>query len=255
MVLVQDVMTADPECIHASDLVTKARSIMRRHRRRSLPVVEEDKLVGIITRGDVMRVTSNKANLLVGGIMVKNVVTSGLEEDLLSCAQKMIKAGIRQLPVVADDRIVGIISARDLLAAFMKHSHNPVKKKIADVMTSEVVFCEPGDEISGIWDKMYASNFSGFPVLKKKKVIGVLTRMDMIRAGSVRLSKESGRPKIVHVEKAMRTPAVTIKPGADVKEAAALMLERDIIRLPVTDEKGHLQGIVDIEDILRAYVG
>lgn len=255
MILVQDVMAKEPECIHPSDQVTKARSIMRGHKRRSFPVVEDGKLVGIVTRGDVMRVTSSKTNLLVEGVMTKNVVSAAQDDDLFSCARKMIKVGIRQLPVIEGDNLVGIISARDLLAAFVGHKYNPVKRKVSDIMTSEVVCCEPGDELSGIWDKMYASGFSGFPVVGKKKVIGMLTRMDIIKEGSVRLSKESGRPRIVHVEKAMKTPAITIDSEADIKEAAELMLERDIIRLPVVDEDKKLVGIVDIEDILRAYVG
>jgi CBS domain-containing protein len=255
MILVKDVMTKDPECVDPSDLVTKARSVMRKHNRRCFPVVEDGKLRGIVTRGDVMRVTSNKTNLLVEGIMTRNVITTTPGDDLFSCARKMIKAGIRQLPVAEEDTIVGIVSAYDILSAFVENDHKPVKKKISEIMTYEVVHCEPDDELSGIWNKMYASGFSGFPVLKKDRVIGMITRMDIIKEGSVRLSKESGKGRVVHVKKVMRTPAITIKPEAKTNEAAGIIMSEDIIRLPVTDEDGRMIGIVDIEDIIRAYIG
>ncbi len=256
MVLVKDIMTKDPESVQASDLVTKARSIMREQGYRSFPIIEDGRIEGIVTRGDVMRVTSSKTNLLVDGIMTKNLITTTPDEDIFSCTREMIKAGIRQFPVVENEKLVGIISSSDILTAFVEHDYNPVKKKISDTMvTGNIVCCEPEDELSSIWDKMYSSGFSGFPVIKKDQVIGVITRRDIIRDGSVRLSKESGKGRVVYVKKAMRTPAITVKPGVDVKDAAALMLKKKISKLPVTDEKNKLVGIIDIADILKAYAG
>ncbi len=255
MILVKDVMTENPEYVNPSDLVTKARSIMRKHSRRCFPVVEDRKLTGIVTRGDVMKITSSKTNLLVEGIMTKNVITATSDENLSSCTRKMIKASVRQLPVVEDDTLVGIISAYDILSVFVKNGYTPVKKRISEIMTTDVIYCEQEDELSKIWDKMYSSGFSGFPVLKKGKVIGMITRSDIIKEGSVRLSKESGRTKVVPVKRAIKTPAITTTVNSKIEDATKIMTESGIIRLPITDKEGHLLGIVDVEDILRAYVG
>jgi CBS domain-containing protein len=255
MILVKDIMTRDPEYFYPQDQVTKARSVMRDHHYRSFPVVKDARLVGIITRGDVMRVTSNKANILVEGIMTKNIEAASPEEDLFSCTHKMLKAGLRQMPVVAKDALVGIISASDILATFLENKYTPQKKNVLDIMTTGVLYCEPEDELLHIWDKMYASGLSGFPVVLKGKVVGMITRMDMIREGSMRVSKESGKGKTVHVKKAMKKPAVTISRDASTKDAAELMIKKKISRLPTTDEKDRLVGIVDVEDILRAYAG
>jgi CBS domain-containing protein len=255
MVLVKEVMTAEPEYFHPQDQVTKARSVMRDHRYRSFPVVKDDRLVGIITRGDVMRVTSSKANILVEGIMTKNIEAASPEEDLFSCTQKLLKAGLRQMPVVSKEKLVGIISASDILATFVGNKYTPKKKNVSGIMTTGVLYCDPEDELLHIWDKMYASGLSGFPVVVKGKVVGMITRVDMIREGSVRVSKDSGKGKTVRVKKAMKTPAITISRDASTEDAAALMVKKRISRIPVTDEKDRLVGIVDIEDILRAYAG
>ncbi len=255
MTLVKDVMTENPVYVHASDLVTKVRSIMREGRYRALPVLEHEKLIGIISRGDVLKVTSSKTNLLVEGVMNRNIITTTPDEDLFTCAREMIKSSIRQLPVVENNKLVGIISYTDILSAFVENGYRPLKKGINEIMTSDVVYCEQEDELSGIWDKMYSSGFSGLPVLKRGKVIGMITRMDIMKEGSVRLSKESGKTKTVPVKKAMKTPAITITADYKIEDAAKTMTENRIVRLPVTDKQKKLIGIVDMEDIIKAYMG
>jgi len=251
---VAEVMTKNPVCIDANDVVTKARSIMRECGFRALPVLEDGKLVGIISRGDVLRVTSRKTNIKVKGLMSENVVTASPDDDLFYAARKMISSGIRQLIVVKNDKLFGIITAKDILRKFVENDYTPVKKKVGDVMTRDVVYCEQDDEISKIWDKMYSSGYSGLPVVKDGKVIGMITRMDIIRDSSVMLSKESGKIRNVHVRKVKKTPAITTTPTENIKNVAEIMIERSISRLPVVNSSDRLLGIVDIEDILRAYV-
>jgi CBS domain-containing protein len=229
---------------------------MRNHRHRSFPVVEDDRLVGIITRGDVMKISSSRTNLFVEGVMSNNLETAKEDEDIQSCAKKMLKTELNQLPVVAgEDKLIGVVCGHDLLSALLEQNHRPQKKNVSDIMTEDVVSCSPDDELLSIWDKMQSSGFSGFPVVLKKKVVGMITRMDIIREGSVRVSKESGKGRTVHVKKAMKTPPITIKAGAEIREAAEVMLKNKIIRLPAVDEKDNIVGIVDLGDVLKAYVG
>ncbi len=253
MITVGDIMTKDIVCIESTDTISKARSIMRKCGYRALPVLEEGKLVGIISRGDVLKVTSGKTNVYIKGLMNENVVSASPDDDVISLTKSMIKAGIRQVPVV-DGKLLGIISSMDVLNAFVMKNYAPSKKMISDIMTRKVVCCKPDEEISKIWDKMYSSGFSGFPVVKNKEIIGMVTRMDILKKGYARISKESGKVRNTTVNKVMRTPAVTLKTTTDVRDAAELMVRKKIIRLPVVDNSKKIVGIVDIEDILRAYV-
>jgi CBS domain-containing protein len=52
----------------------------------------------------------------------------------------------------------------------------------------------------------------------------------------------------------MKTPVVSLKPTNTVGDAAKLMLERNIGRVPIVDEKGKLDGIVDREDVVKALI-
>lgn len=252
---VGDVMTKDPVCVKPDDFITKVRSIMRDYGFRALPVVDDGRLIGIISRGDVLRVTSRKTNILVNGLMSENVVTACPDDDIFETARKMIGSGVRQLPVVENGKIIGIITSKNILSEFVKREYKPVKKKVRDVMTEDVIFCNSEDEISKIWDKMYSSGYSGLPVLKKGKVIGMITRMDIIREGSIMLSKESGKIRNASIKKVQRTPAITTSPESSIIDTAERMIENNITRLPVVDEENRLTGIVDIADILKAYIG
>ena len=52
----------------------------------------------------------------------------------------------------------------------------------------------------------------------------------------------------------MKTPALTVEPSATVADAAKIMVERNVGRIPVKDAKGRLVGIVDREDIVRLLI-
>ena len=226
---------------------------MRKHGYRALPVVLDRKLVGIVSRGDVMKFTSNRSNLSVGGIMTKNVLVAKPDDDVNDAAKTMITGEVRQLPVV-DGEVRGVITALDILKSLIRGGHTPKKRRVNDVMTTDVVYCSPDDDLTAIWDKTTKSGFSGLPVVSRKKVVGIITRGDLLKRGSFRISRESGKTKTAQVSKVMKTPPIKVKTGSFVADAGSLMTGNRIMRIPVVNDKNELVGIVDVEDILRAYV-
>jgi len=254
MVLLKDVMTRNPVCVKPDDLVTHARSLFRKHGFRALPVVSGGRLVGIISRGDVMLVTSTKANLTVGGIMNPNVFTANPSDSIGEAAATIIKSGVRQLPVVSGGKLVGIISSMDILREFLRSGAGPSKERVSEVMTESVLYCEPDDDLHSIWNKMLVRGFTGLPVLEKGAVKGIVTRMDVLKHISGQIGRESGKPRTVKVRRIMKSPAITIRPIDRISRAAGILVENRIIRLPVVDDKHRLLGILDIEDVIRAYM-
>ncbi|MBI2890572.1 MAG: CBS domain-containing protein [Nitrospirae bacterium] len=81
-------------------------------------VLEGDRLVGIVTERDIMSkvVAEGKDPLktLVSDIMTRNVILALAEEDYEICLGRMRQAGIRHLPVVKGDQLIGIVSIRAL---------------------------------------------------------------------------------------------------------------------------------------------
>lgn len=257
MVLVKDVMTSNPTYVKSDDIITKARSLIRESGYRALPVIENNRLVGIISRKDILKVTSTKTNVNVRGLMRSLLITTTPDESITEATKKIIKHGVRQLLVVnsvSNDKLLGIISSMDILKAFVEYEHITSKEKIQDVMNKEFISCGPDDELSKVWHMMVESDISGVPVLENKKVVGIITRMDILRHGSFRLSEESGKGKKIHIKKVMISPAIVTTPDEKIVSVSKKMLQNKIIRLPVVDSNKNIIGIVDIEDILNAYL-
>ena len=108
--------TSDIDVVYAFEKLMK-------HKISSLPVVEDDKLVGIITATDVghnLILDKYELGTSVEEIMIKSVVTVS-PEDTLETAINVMKDGVsssgilNQLPVVEDDKLVGIISDGDII--------------------------------------------------------------------------------------------------------------------------------------------
>ncbi|MFH1125773.1 MAG: CBS domain-containing protein [Candidatus Altiarchaeota archaeon] len=256
MILVKDYMTPSPVCVKTDDLLSKARSIIRKHGYRALPVLDSKSgmLVGIISRSDILRVTSNRTNLQVSGLMKANVITASPDDNLLNVSKVFVKYGIRQVPVVdSSKKLTGILSALDILNAFIGNKITPVRKKVREVMSTEVVSCSPDENLTKVWEKMLSTGYSGLPVLDGKKVVGIITRMDLLKHGSAMPNKESGKDKHVPVRKLMQSHVVTVYPSEETQKVAEIMTKEKIIRVPVVETGMKLAGIADIEDILRAY--
>ena len=108
--IIKDVVTVAPE-----DTVEKAKSIMRELNISGLPVVEDNKLKGILTKRDIY--FAENGSYRVKDVMTKDVIT--VNEDITpeKARKIMAKYKIEKLPVVDDEgRLIGLITAKDVFA-------------------------------------------------------------------------------------------------------------------------------------------
>ncbi|KAF5089192.1 CBS domain-containing protein [Methanobacterium aggregans] len=264
---VEDVMTSDPVTVSIEAYATQVRSIFKEGWFRSVPVVSGNHLEGMITRGGMMNVSSTKSNLEARGIMEQPRVVATPEMDITELSHNLIKSNTLQAPVVESTgsmELVGIITVGDLIKKFLYNGEDP-KGTIQDVIQRKVVTCNYDDPISAVWNKMLETGFSGLPVMKKGKIIGIMTRKDIIDSGHFMWSK-SGETRSIRVERVMKTPPIVATLDTGIKEAAELIVEHDIGRIPIVEnpvyikkepkraKEADLVGIVSREDILCSYL-
>jgi len=122
---VKDVMSSKVITVPPNEDVIFAFEKLMKHKISSLPVVDGEKLVGIVTATDLghnLILDKYEIGTIVGKVMVENVVSVNPEDDLLTTVKKMNEFGsegdiINQLVVIDNDKIVGIISDGDIIRA------------------------------------------------------------------------------------------------------------------------------------------
>ena len=141
-------------------------------------------------------------------------------------------------------------------------------RRVSDVMTTAVLTVDritPYQEIDRVLTK---HRIGGVPVLKMgREVVGVVSETDLLAAEDetrrqARMASSMGRRWHLHkqpyvrltADALMTSPAITIGPDATIPAAARLMNTHHIARLPVTDEKGKLIGIVSRRDLLSVFL-
>lgn len=115
---VREAMTPSPTTIDAQAPVVEAARLMASQDVGSLPVVEEDRLVGMVTDRDlVLHVLAKDVDphqTTVATVCSENPVVVGPEDSLAEALQRMAQEKIRRLPVVEDERVVGILAQADV---------------------------------------------------------------------------------------------------------------------------------------------
>lgn len=118
---VSDVMTQASITDSPSDTLRSAAVRMWQQQTGSLMVMDEDKLVGVITERDILKAAAQGRNIdetPVGDLMTRNLITVRSTEPVRDAARLMARHWIRHLPVVDDDKVVGVISQRDIVGIF-----------------------------------------------------------------------------------------------------------------------------------------
>ena len=115
---VRDAMTAEPRSIGASASVVEAARLMREQHIGSLPVTEDERLVGMITDRDITtRVVAESAvpeATSVGDVYSRDVISVEPNKDLDEALQLMARHQLRRLPVVEYGRLVGMVAQADI---------------------------------------------------------------------------------------------------------------------------------------------
>ncbi len=120
MLLVRDVMRREVKTIDQSSSVHDAASLMAHETVGSLIVTGRSGAVGIITEGDVSRAVAKGRNLKktpVKSIMGAPLVSVTGEARVEEAAKLMARVGVKKLPVVDNDELVGIVTQSDIVAS------------------------------------------------------------------------------------------------------------------------------------------
>ncbi|MFM7796802.1 MAG: CBS domain-containing protein [Candidatus Nitrosotenuis sp.] len=210
-ILVKDFMSKNLITAKKTDTIYDCANLMRNNKISSILVMDDAKLLGIVTKTDIASVflTQSVDILKVNQIMTPKVITVMPADSLLLVESLLIKNRISRIVVERNKRPVGIITNRDFLPAKMprwireyadpseveKYRLDPrpdefrmnqlsyiLSFRAEDIMTSNPIIVEHNEDVSSAVLIMIRNGISGLPVIKKKVLCGIITKSDIVKA-------------------------------------------------------------------------
>lgn len=111
----------------------------------------------------------------------RDVATTDPNATLAQAAQKLRLEGIGALVVMEDRQVIGIVSERDIVRSFAEHRGEAAHIKVADVMTRDVIFCKPEDNLTRVLAIMTRRRVRHLPVLADGKLLGLVSIGDAVK--------------------------------------------------------------------------
>ena len=242
------------------ELATTIRRHMRERRARIALVVNRDgKLLGVISRGDLLVIGSRKSNARAKDLMSEPVVVLNYDTKIKTALKSMLRYDEWYAPVLSDGRVYGVFGLEHAIQRMIDEDPDYLKGvKVEEIMSRDVETVSPDDFVSNVWEKMRELRYAGLPVVDDKgRLVGIVTQHDILARGVTIARATSGGPLRGSRIREIMTPSVEyVEPLDPVLEAAKLIVHRGYGRIPVVEKKTRrLVGIVDREDIVRLALG
>jgi CBS domain-containing protein len=256
-------MTHEVFTIAPENTLQEAVRMMGEKRVGSLIVMKYDTPVGIITERDLLKEVVKRGialekDWLVGGVSIKDekveeimsypLTTISLKSQIKEAAQMMIEKRIRRLGVRESGKLVGIITASDLIRSLPDIPESMRAWFEVDYfMSSGVITADEETTVESVANIMGKKSIGSVIITRKGEPVGIFTERDL-------LTKFLAKDKSLKVEvgKVCSSPIISAPLGISVHDAAAIMTSKHIRRLPI-EKDGKLVGMLTARDLVEAY--
>jgi len=274
--IVKDYMTSDVVHVEIPGNRDDVLKILKRTGISGVPVIKNKKLVGIITRKDLLR---KPEETQLGLLMTAKPLTIGPDTEVSEAARILVTKRIRRLPVVEDGHLLGLLSVADLVHAI---AQKKIKDEIKDIYTSQTFALWEETPLPVVGRVMEISGVDAIPILDaENRLQGIISERDLIRNSSIEdsvgvsdfsngtdddewtwesirdnhtisfgISKVQlpNRP----VKLAMVKNVVAVPANAEVSECALKMRRARVDQLPVVNGDKRLVAMLYDRELIRA---
>jgi CBS domain-containing protein len=251
----RNVMTEHVVTVGKNDDLRHVMELMDKHNITKVPVVDNGRLVGIVTDNIIAKKlgSSRKRGVMPSGIHATSVMDKDFEithpdAPLAEWLPKVGLPGLTMIPVVSQGRLIGVHTKANLLP--LVETNEPVET----FMSSPVKTVGPEDRLVHARRILLDNDIARLPVVDGGRVIGILHEAEIAHAFAGLLQDtpfehQQARVRELLVRDWMRTPVHSIPPGTSAREAARIMTEKHVGGLPVVAADGTLRGFVTRTDL------
>jgi len=190
---VKEIMTNDPVCVRESTPLDEVIEIFIEKNVGGTPVVDKDDvLISIITERDVIGHLIDRIERgTVQDYMTEDPIVATPGMRLKDVARVMLRNGFRRLPVVSEDRLVGMVTSTDFIRllgsdwAFNRMTTGNVREitnvRVEEVMAKDPVRVSRGDALRGTAEIMIKRGVGALPVVEgRDNLVGIITEKDIV---------------------------------------------------------------------------
>jgi PAS domain S-box-containing protein len=245
---VDQVMSRDVTTIAPHETVASAAIMMSEKNISCIVVVDAEKVVGILTETDLLKKTvievKDNRKITVAEIMSSPVQTGTSDMSLLEAGDFIAAKHIKRLPIVDDQKLVGIVTQTDLTKVITSYG---MWRDISEIMSQDLATIQKDASVAEAAEIMASRNISSIIVMDADRIAGMLTERDLLK----RVVSFNRNPDHTKTEEVMSTPVFSIPPNYSVFSASRTMENLNTRRLVVTDND-KVCGIVTQTDIFKA---
>jgi len=253
---VKDVMTENVIFVDKDVDLSYVLKLMKKHEITKIPVVEEKKLIGIITDnkiavklGSIRNRGIPASRLHASSVTEKNIEIISPDAELKTILKTVGEPGPTMLSVIEEGKLIGVITKADLLPLVKS------EKKVKEIMHENIHSVSPDDRIIHARRRMIDENVARLPVMNNGNLIGIISDNEIVFAlaelkRSFPLGKQKHRLEELLVNDAMKTTVIWADANISVEDAAKIMMKNNIGFLPLMENK-KVVGIITRTDLLK----
>lgn len=257
---VKEMMTQNIVATAPEKQVSEVLGMMKKNDVHEIPVIERNKLVGLVTYNHLIRRRKLALTSHVQSVMV-SPPTISQNDSLITISDVLLTNGFRAVPVTEKKKIIGMVSRTDVIRA-TKRIREITEMPVGRIMTSNPVCVRENEGVIKAKDTMRDMGIRTLPVADKNgNVIGAFGLKDIssfFEANRIKSSKGEvygeKTPVNIEVKSVMHSPPITVDQKANVGEVIDLMTKHRISSV-IVEEKRKPVGIVTQADILGLLAG
>ncbi len=218
-------------------------------------VDEKGKYVGVITRRAILRSRLDPATTKVKSL-TQAAPRVNLDYPISQLAKLMIESGIRQLPIVEKEKIIGFVTDENVIHAAVEQEWGSTE--ISAIMTRAPHAIEANRSVGAVLSLLREYGISHMPVIENGRLVGIVSIQDILenilqpqrRQTLGEIAGEKVHTLTIPAKGIMSSPVITVQPETSLKDAEKKMHEHNISCLAIVlNDK--LVGIVTRLDFLE----
>ena len=274
---IKDIMSSPVYIIKPDETISQARNLMLKHKIGALVVVNNDEMIGIVTKSDMGKRMAQAEPMWrrrpidkvpINLVMTESPITIYPEASIKQAVDLMLENNINNIPVTKNS-VVGIVTRGDIVKYV---SEQAIDTKVSEKVSKDVISVHRHHTINHVVDEMERNNVSKVIVIDDaEEAVGIISTTNLalgsmtdnenkLSTKSIKMARRStpAGEKIYRyikevalvAEDIMSGPIVTIPSDDTIVDAAKIMIKENIKALPV-EQDGEIVGMISRSDVIR----